>query len=213
MRRCVLTFMALVIPEGYAHVVHSLSWAGDTELMAITYGVKAATVGAPATPAEIAATCNGAFGTNVMPEMDGIITLVGTEVTWQADPLPADPLIGSVSASVAGGGTSGSVVPQNTAFLVHKRTATGGRGGRGRFYLPGVDESAVSDLGIVATLVRTDFNTALQAMLDDLNAGGFTEGMYVLHDSLGAFAAADPYLVTSLTMDTLVSTQRRRLRK
>ncbi|HST63361.1 MAG TPA: hypothetical protein VLK84_31915, partial [Longimicrobium sp.] len=141
--------MALVIPPGYAHVVHSLRWTGDAQPMAVTYGIWCAP--ALTTDANVLASqLAQAWIDNYLPVMQTQVQLAQTEVTLRATGESAldPPVIGVSSLSGAGAG-AGAVIPQNSAFLIHKRGATGGRGGRGRFYLPGVAESQVDANGTV----------------------------------------------------------------
>lgn len=202
--------MALVTPVGFGRVIHSLKLVGDPEPMAITYGIGVQDAD-PFTVDGLAEACSDALFNNVFDEVSNQITLVQTEVYFQIDPLPDPPVVG-IYADGGVGADALSIVPQNTAFLCHKRTNYGGRGGRGRFYLPGVQESQVDNVGVVISGKVTALNTRLAAMLTDLAAFSPSLGMFVLHDSAGAHAADPPRQVTSLTCDSVVATQRRRLR-
>lgn len=200
--------MALVIPQGYAHVVHSLQLTGDPDPFAVTYGVDCV-VGS--TPAGIATELDGFFDT-LMGQMSNQITLINTDVRFQEDPPPAPPVVGSKANSQAGAGT-GAILPQNCAYLVHKRTATGGRGGRGRMYLPGVDEAQASNIGAINLANVAGLVNSLNTLLTSINSGVTVAQMVILHDSNGVHAADPPRVVTSLTLDPVIATQRRRLRR
>jgi hypothetical protein len=104
-----------------------------------------------------------------------------------------------------GGGASASMATSNTAFLVHKATALGGRKGRGRFYLPGVPEADVGPFGNVTAGIVTAINADLATLLTGLD----TElvAMVLLHGD-----ATAPTLVTGLQCDGIAATQRRRMR-
>jgi hypothetical protein len=199
--------MALVIPFGYAHVVHSIVQASDPEPMAMTYGVEAQ---AFTTAAAIATDCANAFKECMAEVFSNQFTLVSTEVVFQ-DVDPGPPSIGVSAISQIGAGTD-PVMPQNNAYLIHKRTATGGRSGRGRMFQPGVGEGAVNTIGQLTGAIQTALNTSYADLLADLAAAASIIGMVVLHDSLGAGALLPPYAVTSLIADPVISTQRRRLR-
>lgn len=200
--------MALVIPFGFAHVVHSITQSGDAEPMAMTYGVEAQ---AFASAAAIATDCATAFKEVVSEIFSNQFTLTSTEVTFQ-DVDPGPPSIGVSSLSQVGPGTD-PVMPQNNAYLIHKRTAVGGRSGRGRMFMPGVGEGAVNTIGQLTGAIQTSINTSLADFLADLAAAGSVISMVILHDDSGAGAALPPYAVTSLTVDPVISTQRRRLRR
>lgn len=199
--------MALVIPEGFAHVIHSISLAGDPEPMAITYGI--AVEGTP-TPNDLAAACFE-FADALKTQMPSQYTFSGTEVRWQDQAPPSPPVIG-VDTQTAVGTNASTVLPQNCSYLVHKRSTTGGRGGRGRFYLPGPLEGQTSPTGVLDVLVVSNFNTLLTAALAALVATPEVGQMVILHDSLGANAADNPVTVSALQCDPSIATQRRRLR-
>lgn len=102
--------------------------------------------------------------------------------------------------------TASALAPPQVTYLVTK--GGGLRRRQGRMFLPGVIESAVDDLGqITNTALITDFNTALSTFLSQLAAGGFP--MRQRSPSSGGGTVA----VTSLQLQTRVSTQRRRMRR
>lgn len=204
--------MTLVVPQDFASVVQTFIWTGDPEPMAITYGVGIDTGSPPASVTDLAEDLRDAFDTAMLPSIDGILSMGQTEVSWQDSAPPTPPLIGVAAGGGSGGGTAGSVLPQNSAFLVHKRTALGGRGGRGRLYVPGVDESVCSDLGAITSTWQNTFNTALAAWLTAIVGIVGVTNMVLFHDDGGAYAAETPYQVVSLTLDPNIATQRRRLR-
>jgi hypothetical protein len=99
--------------------------------------------------------------------------------------------------------------PPNCAVLVHKRTARGGRRGRGRLFWPWtVQEGQVEENGSIQTSSLTQQQTAANATLTALTANFVP--MVLLH-SPGLTTAGLPNLVTQLIVDPLISTQRRRL--
>ena len=138
--------------------------------------------------------------------IDSQVTMTGVYVAMGTD--GGEDLHGFVPRSDAGR-ASGVGSPNNCAFLVHKRTARGGRRGRGRIYWPwSVQESNVDENGVIlaanVTLVQGKMNTFLTA----LNTNGTP--MVLLH-SPGMTAEGPPNDVTSLQADGIIGTQRRRL--
>ncbi len=200
--------MALVIPVGYAHVLHSLLWAGDPEPMAVTYGLE---VGVGETAEDVADVCANAWA-QLNPAVSTEVSLTQTVVRHNIGPAGAPPVV-AVSTISTGGVAAGTLIPQNSAFLIHKRGPVGGRSGRGRFYVPGVREVAVGNTGVVNNDVRIDWNTRLATFLAQLNAAPEIAGMVVLHDSLSQFAGNPPAPVSTLLCDTVIATMRRRLRR
>jgi hypothetical protein len=200
--------MTLVIPPGYAHVLHSLRWAGDPEPMAITYGIE---VGEGET-AEGAADAAASAFSQLNPSMSTEISLFQTVVRHNIGPAGAPPII-STNVDFTTGVAGGALFPQNTAFLIHKRGPIGGRGGRGRFYIPAVREVSTNNVGAVNNDVVNSWNQDLANFLAALNSAPEIAGMVVLHDSLSQFAGAPPAPVSSLICDVVVATMRRRLRR
>lgn len=109
---------------------------------------------------------------------------------------------------VVGTVSSQTAVPVNAAVLVQKRTARGGRMGRGRlFWPPGqLLETTVSPSGLISPAQLTDQQTKFTALLSQLN--GNDVSMRLLHDD--AIAAPDP--VTSLVVQAVMASQRTRMR-
>lgn len=93
------------------------------------------------------------------------ISLTGMDM--RDERIANQPLVGSTTAAVAGTGAGGAI-PPGDAFCVTLRTASAGRGFRGRVYLPGLDFSALAAGGVAAAGTMTDavsFITALQTAL------------------------------------------------
>jgi hypothetical protein len=203
--------MALVIPVGSGQVLHSLKLLGDPEPMAVTYGIRVEPdVGFDLNT--MVAALKTAFDTTIKAQLSTAITHVQTELRFRLDPEPAG-LNVAVSSSNTTGSEAGATLPQNSAYLVHKRTTTGGKGGRGRLYFPGVFEAAADTVGAVTAAEQAEWNTALGNWRTAIAAVTAVEGMVLFHDSAGAHADEPPYLVTSLTLDPIIATQRRRLRR
>lgn len=120
-----------------------------------------------------------------------------------------DPLV-LVADTLDQGTNTSDFTTQNVALLVQKRSDFGGRRNRGRMFMPGVPESAVNEIGELTSTYRNAVQGLLDDWLENLQAGGAlnTSNMVILHSS----APSTPTVVTSLTCDSRVATQRRRLR-
>lgn len=94
------------------------------------------------------------------------------------------------------------------ALLIRKNTATGGRQGRGRMYMPGLPEIHVETSGTYDATQRAAAQTRFTDFLGDLEAAGLP--MVLLHAGPGS--EPEPFNVLSLTVDSRVATQRRRNR-
>ncbi len=194
-------------PDGYA--IAKLIWtlSGDPQPMICTFGVQNVDAALPNPMAiEIdniyrARFVAGALNTNW--------TYRGVEVQL-GEALGSGGAVGTSVAAVVGT-ASGEPLPQNSAVLVHKRTAVGGRRGRGRFYLPSgfLAEASVTAVGGISSSLLTSLSSILGNFLFDLNAGGLP--MVVLH--VQNLNLIPPYVVTSLDPDPIIATQRGRLRR
>lgn len=120
----------------------------------------------------------------------------------------AEDVQGDLAISLPGLAVGASVTP-NVALLLHKRTARGGRRGRGRMYLPwAVITSNVDEGGVITPATVTASQTKATQFLSALSVN--TVPMVLLHNP-GQSSAGPPNPVTSLQVDNRVGTQRRRL--
>lgn len=109
----------------------------------------------------------------------------------------------------ANGGAAGVSDSPNVAMLVRKQSLLGGRRNRGRMYIPGVSQSDVGEDGTLVGASLIAFQTAMDDFLTEIEATGCTP--VLLHsESLGVLA---PTPMTSFSVQSLVATQRRRLRR
>jgi hypothetical protein len=146
------------------------------------------------------------FAGSINTLLDSSVT--ATEFTVRLGTDGGEDLIATQTNATVGG-RSGTSVPPNVAVLLHKRTARGGRRGRGRMFLPwcvlGTD---VGEDGIITPARVTAIGTAAAVFRNQLAA--VSSPMVILHGP-GATSMGAPDVVTSLTVSNLVATQRRRL--
>lgn len=189
----------MYIPVGYAHVVHEFTGLAAPLGAAVTYGV--APNGGSFDPTD-AQLLHGFFGTHIMPQLDGGLTLSNTIMKY--GPNDTGPQV-LASGNVNGGVTGEASVP-HTAYLIRKQTALGGRANRGRIYLPGTSEASIGESGGLITAKVTSLQTAANAWLAAITGEGMN--MVILHT-----AETIPTVVTALSVDATAATQRRRLRR
>ncbi len=203
--------MPLDIPPGFGSIIHSLRLASDPEPMALTYGVELVGSGTPQEHVNDAHDAMGDFMSSVIPAE---YSLLRTELRF------TDVAGGATTISVATGdrpgGGAAAALPQNCAYLVHKRTAAPGRRGRGRLFIPGVPEGLTDARGLISAAQVTGMQTALNLLLARYSGDGTTplgKWMVVLHTIADlAVPGPPPNRVTALTCDPTIATQRRRLR-
>lgn len=203
--------MALVIPTGYGQASIEMLNDYDPEPWYVTHGVDLTDVGGDY---EAAATTIGqAFETAWQNDLSNQVVI--TKVVLRVGQDGGPPFIYEVLRGNRGS-SSAEMLPQNCALLVRKQTARAGRPGRGRVFLPGVlREAQVSQVGIIPSGEMTLLQNSAQMWLEDLTSsiepGAVSVPMVLLHNA-GVPGGTTPDLVTSLSVDNRISTQRRRLR-
>lgn len=161
---------------------------------------------------------------------DHVMDLVSSEITVvQFDYRSLDPDDGTVgtlppvSGKPTTGGQSGVAYPPNVALLLHKNTSNRPRGRRdGRCYLPGVPVGQLTDDHRIGAALAAGAATSLDAFyngISDTGAWNTTEHYPVVLETTAASRAPGSQSVTignrrvtSITLDSLVATQRDRLR-
>jgi hypothetical protein len=111
-----------------------------------------------------------------------------------------------LAVGVDGGASLVSVSPA-VSLLVQKRTALGGRHGRGRMFVPGLPEAATNKHGEVLSANVDTLILDFLGFFDDMAASDLP--LVVLHGAV----SPSPTLVTSLDPQTILATQRRRQRR
>src|SRR5215207_3150713 len=149
----------MLIPEGYAQV--NLKFGGVALPLGaeITFGV--ALGDSAYTALYVAENAITAYEGTVMPWHSINTTLVGCRAKLGPN---ATGGFGDVSGTAVGEGT-GEALPPSVAIMAEKVTAFGGRRGRGRMYLPGIDEDSVDMGGVVDPANVSGINTALAGFL------------------------------------------------
>lgn len=199
------------IPASYGRLLARLQLTGDPEPMVCTFGVGGlvdAALGQDAVD-----TFATLWSTEIMDIVCSSYVFTGAELAAHITPADeTDDLAVFVSSafSTAGGNTA-AATPQNTAYLIHKRTAIAGKRYRGRVYLPGVGEPSVSPTGAVTGDLLTDIPTKFAALRTGMASNGTP--LCLLHQAEAVMDAPAPTEITAFQLDAIVATQRRRLRR
>ncbi len=189
------------IPAGYAQVNLIFTGAGVPRGAQVTFGV-GGTLSAAALPATADLVAN-TWLARIAPRIPSTVTLSSVRVKLG----PNDTGV-AIERSYAHAGLKNTEVdsPQVT-ILVRKVTARGGRQGRGRMFHPGVEEGSTLSGGLFLASALASLITSFENFRTDLANAAVP--MVLLHN--------DPLLlpdtITSLDVQQLVATQRRRLRK
>jgi hypothetical protein len=105
-------------------------------------------------------------------------------------------------------GVTQTSTPPSVAVLVRKSTSTGGKRGRGRFYLPWcLATTSVDEAGNVASAAQANLQTKCDSFKSQLAATPSFMPLVLLHQ----VGSSTPSLITGLTVDGRVATQRRRI--
>jgi hypothetical protein len=205
--------MAINLPVGFANASVQFTGASVPHGAAITWGVGGA--GVFGTPTAVAQKIIDLWVANMPTLFSGSLTLSLCHVKFG----PMDDGASGDASSAAAGTATGTGSTPNTAMLVRKNTATGGKRGSGRLFHPGVPEESIDSSGNLISAYRTSAQTKWQTFLAALETAGIP--MVLLH-TFGTYTNAKgeivtvpsraPSAVTSLTVETVVGTQRQRLR-
>lgn len=191
-------------PSGFGAISVQIVHSGMTRPAYLTFGVDPASTD----PQTVAGLISGGIAAagSLASALDTECTVSEVRVSLGTD--GGEDIVGGLSTAVAGGSGTTSV-PPNCAVLVHKRTARGGRRGRGRLFIPWcVGEGSVDEAGIIASAAQTSIQNAMNTWLNNMTTNNVP--MVLLHDP-GITVPGAPNLVTALSVDKLISTQRRRL--
>lgn len=214
--------MDLYVPVDYAIGSLRFRLEGDSQEMVITLGLKSQA--APDTAEDMADNLNTAAlaAGSIVGVASGMYdqwTYVGTTVRL----MTATGFDTGEHIENQAGTATGETLPNNCAILVKKNTGLGGRHYRGRLYQPiyGVLESNIDNTGRIGaadvTSLQGRYNTFRTALdTNDLDP-------YLLHYPFVETPVEDPpvfidefpdpTLITTFTVQDIIATQRRRLRR
>nr|CRY96200.1 hypothetical protein [uncultured prokaryote] len=186
--------------------------AGDPDPYACTFGV--ATDLASFSPQEHADHVGLAWVTSILDGQSDDLTFASATCRFGQD--GGDDLIIDSDLIPYSGGSNTEKLPQNCAVLVRKNTSLGGRKNRGRLFIPSLaSDSVVSMTGVIDPTAVATFQGRMDDFVDYLNTDPVTAGlstpMVILHAP--SVVLVDPTPVTSLTVQPMIATQRRRLRR
>lgn len=125
----------------------------------------------------------------------------------------AEFVVEGTASDVSGSGDSAATI--NTALLLRKVTALGGRKNRGRMYIPGPKETALDAGGFLVGTYLPDQEAAVASYLSGLRATLWFDEPYLFHSYDTAAPPVPlpaPTEITALHFQNRAATQRRRMR-
>jgi hypothetical protein len=199
--------MGVFLGVGYGQMSIVISTPGAPANLVVTHGFEDVPgTGLAATAAAAWKTAMTAAGRILLPaNYSNEFTVVRFDATIMT---ATGPVIGSAASGVVG--TSAiTCCPLNTAILVNKSTARGGRRGRGRMFWPAmfVAEGNVGAAGTIAAPQLATLNTLFQDTHTALLSTNYPP--FLLHD----VSEVAPDGVQNWLIQSKVATQRTRLRK
>jgi len=191
-----------VIPPGYGEASVRINIVNQGGPAYVVFGYETALGATP-----IASATNIADVLNNNPGLVNFMTtnaVIDSVTVRQND---GGAFLGTATQTVNAAGTFGSDnAPPQVAALIQKLTGFAGRSQRGRMYIPSVDEEGITIIGTFDAARLAAMQTAANAFLIDLQTQDVP--MVLLHSD----PALSPTPVVQLNVDSLVATQRRRLR-
>lgn len=203
-----------IIPPGYADCSIELRNAALSRSAFITFGVRIDGGIAVDTVAQ------KVMDSIVLDPAPNLLSLIDSDVTVLSSTARVGqdgglPLV-FTAFGITTGVASGGGMPANCALLLKKRTARGGRRGRGRIFLPwGQVETKVDEAGKITNADVTAAQLGVTSWFNQLATNNVP--MVVLHSESspdnkhGPTAPGAPDLVTGLVVDAVIATQRRRM--
>lgn len=211
--------MSRVYVEGYVELWCGFSLTGDPEVMYTALGLVNTTdwdnslfsTTVVNNLMQIMYNCFGSFVPSAYT-MNQSFALVGVGGTPTDDTPPLKVFATLPPEAGTHPGATDSL-PQNNSWLVRKNVT---QGKPGRMFVPGVDETKVSNTGTINTtelgLRQADLDS-LQAALESESIGGATGVVAMMSKNRAPLVGYAPKAINSLSLDNRIATQRRRLRR
>lgn len=198
---------AIVIPPGFAQVVLRWQQAGRPNEYLSTFGCEVAsgTTDPSAVAQDAVTTWNAQWAAADYPTD---YVFLGATAYLGQDGGP--PLSGEFLTNRTGTSASARPTP-NCCLLVKKRSAQGGKRNRGRMYLPAgvMTEADIGSDGRIATTPFGTFQSKMNAFLTALVGTTNIDRMVIFHST----TPFTPTVVTQLQVDSIIATQRERMRR
>jgi hypothetical protein len=190
------------IANGHAEVSCQLDIPGDEGPAFVVFGVAGDTLtNAPAIADALETIFAATDGWDEMYTTD--TQLSQFTVRYRVDSSTVQIAVRDVAVTGDRGG--GQASPQ-VCTLLTKESGLAGRQNRGRMYMPPLTDSVISTAGIITEADRLLVQAGADAFLTDLAVTGIP--MVILHTN----PALSPTTVSSMSVQSKVATQRRRLR-
>jgi hypothetical protein len=199
--------MALVIPANHANFILTISnnSGGLSARSSVAFGLD---LTAGLTQADVGRIAN------IL--RDGLTSLYDNSwifgPTHAVEGTGAAPLVWDDAGTEAGTGASSAYSSPANAYVVSKKTNIGGRQYRGRLYMPGVEEAAVGEDGVISGGYVNAFQTNFNNLRTNLIADAAIDNLVLFHDENTA-GLLPPTVIQSFLVRNVVGTMRPRQRR
>jgi hypothetical protein len=119
----------------------------------------------------------------------------------------------TVAVGIAAGAAAGDMIVPNSAPLVQKQTALGGKRGRGRLFMPPVTEGTVGNGGILSSGFISSTQASFDAFVTQLGTSNLPPVLLHRYDPALGQSPMTPTAITAMVLQSRVATQRNRLRR
>lgn len=211
--------MSKVYVEGYIELWVGFSLTGDPEVMYSAIGLVNTTdwdsgLFDTTIVNQLLQYCYTCFETFVPSAytLNQSFALVGTG-TSPTDDNPPIKIAGTLPSATGVHPGAADSLPQNNTWLVRKNVPIGKPG---RMFIPGVDETKVTNTGTIngTELANRQLDLdGLQAALEAEIIGGSTGSIAFMSKNRAPLTGYAPKAIQSLSLDNRIATQRRRLRR
>jgi len=186
------------IPSGSAFVSLEIVADFDSEPMFNTWGLNVSGGG-----------ISESIANNILTVMTGSLDkFLTTAYSWTRVRLEtATTFVDSTGPAIPGINAQNALT-QNTATLISKNTGLKGRENKGRVFVPGLEEDAADDGGVLLPATQTVLQTAIETWSASVLAIMDVDAFVILHAGVSPI----PTPISSVKVESKVATQRRRLR-
>jgi hypothetical protein len=192
------------IPTGHVLLKFRLALDNDQEEMLCTLGAQTTAASASDRIAALNSAMDS-WGDNILPLQSTTYRLLGVDGVFGT--ASGDLPLSSTDPPRTGGDGDQAAWP-NTACLIQKVSGLGGRRNRGRMFVPGIQVNQINLNGIFQPTPLTAMQTAATNFLLGIESGSFLDRAVIFHAS----GDPTPTVIEQLRVDSVVATQRRRLR-
>jgi hypothetical protein len=204
----------LNIPTGYGQATCRFSGPPVPNGAVVTFGFQHSAVSG-ATPASVGASLQAALTGSGRPFSTGgllLAAMIFQDILVKFGPLDTGPAA-ITGVGAASGGSGGDGYAPNCAYLVTKNTSLGGKKGKGKMFIPGLNETNVITGGQLAAGIATTMAGNWNSFQTAWEAFGYSLMLFHSYDPAKGETPVAPTHINSFSCSNLIATQRQRLRR